>query len=488
MPAPNVVECPVCFATLKLKSPPKPGARLKCPKCAGVFSPTDDEPTPAAEEDDFEDDAPVSRPKSRGKAKGKKKKGKPVNLMVPIIIGVVVLVLVGIGVGLFLARDALFAGKTEVDLAYCQVPNRSMSLEFRVQEFLQSPAVTDAIRNGPQFGESSPAMRELIGAEMSDVDVMQAQISSAPGGFNPMMGPAMPTDALAILKCRKTLTPPSSNSFEHQGIKCYRVTETGGGGIGLQTDTMFFPNATTVVIGKETTIRQILDNWKANGPKPAAGIANTGATMFFVAEQSLIASASSTLSEMTVSNPMLTMGPAAGMADDLKATGQVLSQQATAFSVSAQLNSGQVAWTAAIHGRDASAGQQIQGAMEGLRTKLLGLVTSFTQMGLPIPEANKKNFELAQTALSTPFQVAGDRVSMAIPIPADQQAASLSALAMVMPPLKSLKLGGATASATPTAPAMPHMMTAPGMTPPGITPPATNPPAVDPATVPPTTP
>ncbi|MDP1796610.1 MAG: hypothetical protein Q8K78_03980, partial [Planctomycetaceae bacterium] len=374
MPAPNVVECPVCFATLKLKAAPKPGARLKCPKCAGVFSPTDDEP--AVVEQEEEDDIPVTRSKPRGKGKGKKK-SKPVNIMVPLLVGGVLLLLIGAGVGLFLARDALFGGVKEVDLAYCQIPNRSMSLEFRVQEFLQSPAVTDAIRKGPQFGESSAAMKELIGAEIGDVDVMQAQLSSPPGGFNPMMGPAMPTDALAILKCKKTLTPPSAGAFDHQGVKCYRVSESGSGGIGLRSDTMFFPNANTVVIGKEATIRQILDNWKANGPKPAAGIANSGATVFFVAEQSLISSASSTLSQMTASNPMMMVGPAAGMGDDLKNVGQVLSQNATAFSFSAQLTSGQVSWSAAVHGRDASGTQQMQTALETLRTKVVTLLEFF---------------------------------------------------------------------------------------------------------------
>ncbi len=458
MPAPNVVECPVCFATLKLKAPPKPGMRLKCPKCAGVFSPTDDAPAPAAEEDDFEAEAPVARPKSRGKATGKKKKSKPVNLMVPLLIGGVLLLLIGLGVGLYLAKDMLFAGTPTVDLAYCQVPNRSMSLEFRVQEFLQSPAVTDAIRKGPQFGESSVAMKELIGAEIGDVDVMQAQMSSPPGGFNPMMGAAQPADALAILKCKKTLTPPASGSFDHQGIKCYRLIESAGtDSIGLKTDTMFFPNPTTVVIGKEATIRQILDNWKSNGPKPAAGIANSGATMFFVAEQSLV---SSTMSQITTGNPLMMMGPAAGMADDLKSTGLVLSQHATAFSVSAQLNSGQVAWSAAVHGRDASGAQQIQVALDGLRAKLLALVTTFLQPGLPIPEANKKNFEMAQQALSTPLQAMGDRVAIAVPIPADQQANSIAMLAGIMPPMKSLKINNGTApTATPTTPPMPVMPT-----------------------------
>ncbi len=455
MPAPHVIECPVCFATLKLKAAPKLGGRLKCPKCAGVFSPTDDDPAPAAEEEDFEDE-PVARPKSRGsKTKGKKKKSKPVNLLMPILIGGALLLFIGTGVGLYLAKDLLFGGAPVVDLAYCQVPNRSMALEFRVQEFLQSPAVTDTIRNGPQFGESNAAMQQLIGAQMSDVDVMQAQVSSAPGGFNPMMAAAPPTDALAILKCKKPLTPPSAGVFDHQGVKCYRLVESAGGGsIGLKTDTMFFPNPTTVVIGKETTIRQILDNWKSNGPKPAAAVANTGATMFFVAEQSVIASASSTLSQMTVNNPMMTMGPAAGVAEDLKATGLVLNQHAAAFSVSAQLTGAQVAWTAAVHGRDASGAQQMQVSLDGLRTKLLSLVTTFTQMGLPIPEANKKNFELAQQALGTPFQTTGDRVSMAVPIPADQQANSINALAMMMPPMKNLRINDGTTPVTPatTAP------------------------------------
>lgn len=457
MPAPHVIECPVCFATLKLKAPPKPGARLKCPKCAGVFSPTDDEPAPAVEEEEF-DDEPVARPKARsGKGKGKKKKGKPVNLLVPMLIGGALLLFIAAGVGLYLMKDSLFGGAATVDLAYCQVPNRSLSLEFRVQEFLQSPAVTDAIRNGPQFGESNAAMQQLVGVQMNDVDVMQAQISSAPGGFNPMMAAALPSDALAILKCKKPLTPPSAGVFDHQGMKCYRLIESpGAGSIGLRTDTMFFPNPTTVVIGKETTIRQILDNWKANGPKPPAAMPNTGATMFLVAEQSMVTPA---LSQLSTGNPMLAMGPGAAIAEDLKATGAVLSQHATAFSVSAQLSGAQVSWTAAVHGRDSSGTQQIQVSLEGLRTKLLTLLNSITQMGLPLPDANKKNLELAQQALSTPIQASGDRVTIAVPIPADQQAASISALAMFIPPMKNLKINDGTAPVAPATTPIPAMPT-----------------------------
>ncbi len=432
------------------------------------------------EDADAEDDLPVSRSKSRGKpAAGKKKKKKPANLFVPILLGVVALVLVGGGIGLYVARDSLFGGPVTVDLAYCQVPNRSVSFEFRVQEFLQSPAVTDAIRNGPQFGESNPALKELIGAEMSDVDVVQAQMASPPGGFNPMTGPSAPTDALAILKCRKTLTPPTTDVFVHQGVKCYRVTENSGTGMGLKTDTMFFPNPTTAVIGKETTVRQILDNWKTGAAKPAAGVTNPGSTVFFVAEQSLV---SSTMAQATASNPMLSVGPMAEVGNDLKGTGQVLTQHATAFSVSAQLTSGQVAWSASVHGRDTAGAQQIQVALDSLRTKLLALVTTFTQAGLPIPEANKKNFELAQQVLNTPFQATGDRVTLAIPIPADQQANSVALLAQLMPPMKSFKAGASTAPAT-TTPGVPA--TTPGMPttgPPGM--PASGPPGM-PASGPP---
>jgi hypothetical protein len=423
MPGPHVVECPVCFASLKLKAPPKRGSRLKCPKCAGVFSPDADEPAAAVEDDEpAEDDLPVSRSRSRGKAAGKgKKKQKPANLAVPIAIAVVALVLIGGVVGLFLARDKLFGGPRTVDLAYCQVPNRSMSLEFRVQEFLQSPAVTDAIRNGPQFGQSSPAMKELFGAEIGDIESMQAQISAPPGGMNAMMASPAPADALMILKCRKTLTRPSSANFDHQGIMCYRVNEGGPNAMGTKPDTMFFANDSTVVIGKETTVRQILDNWKTGAAKPPAAPANAGSTVFFFIDQSLVTSAAAELSKP---NPMTTMmmGPAAAVGEDLKQVGQVLAQQGAGLSVSAQLTTGQLAWTAAFHGRDSSSVQQIQTSIDTLRGKLKPMIDLAMSAGIPIPEANKKNLDIAQQVLTAPLQPSGDRVSLAIPIPADQQA------------------------------------------------------------------
>lgn len=481
MPAPHVIECPVCFATLKLKAPPKRGARLKCPKCAGVFSPDGDEAAPAVEDDEpAEDDLPITRSRSRGKAGGKKKK-KPVNLVLPISIAAVALLLVGGGVGLYLAKDKLFGGPPMVDLAYCQVPNRSMTLEFRVQEFLQSPAVTDAIRNGPQFGGSSAAMRELIGAEIGDVEIMQAQMSSPPGGFNPMMGAAQPADALAMLKCKRTLTPPSTGAFDHQGVKCYRVNESGNGGIGLKTDTMFFPNPTTVVIGKESTVRQILDNWKAGGAKPSAAPVSAAATASFFVDQSLITTAAAELSKP---NPMMAMmmGPAAAVGDDLKQVGQVLAQQGAGLSFSAQLSSGQMAWTVSIHGRDPSGVQQIQTAIDTLRGKLKPMIDLAMGAGIPIPEANKKNLEIAQQVLTAPLQPSGDRVSLSIPVPADQQANSITMLAMLMPPMNKLKVGSASTSTTPTMPTTtPVMPTATPMM-------QHDAPAMPPASSPPTTP
>lgn len=129
----NTVQCPSCSATLRLKAAPKPGAKIRCPKCQQVFAPQSDEEEYAEEYAEEIDDAPPpprrsAPPPPRGgraaggrpaPARGKGKKGASGGTPIGLIIGIVagVLVLGGVGVGGFLWWRSQSSGTAQVTTA-----------------------------------------------------------------------------------------------------------------------------------------------------------------------------------------------------------------------------------------------------------------------------------------------------------------------------------------------------------------------------------
>lgn len=440
MPAPHVIECPVCFATLKLKAPPKPGARLKCPKCAGVFSPDDDTPMETIADDDppEDDELPASRSKSRSKPAAKKRKGKPVDLRGPILIGVVALLLVGGGIGLYAARGTLaqlFHREPSVDLTYVTLSDRTMFLEFRVQDYLMSPAVPETVRNGVNFGGASTGLKELIGLEIGDVDVVQAHINSPMFmgmGFAPQMH-----HALAVMKCRRSVTRPTTGGFPYQGVTCYRVMEAGGSASGLSPDTMFFPNSTTVVIGKENQIQRILDQWKA-GQRPTAPIpANPGQTVY-VSIGKQVLQLMSGHPAMPGAFPM--MGPAAGLSSELQSLSQAVSENAAEFSFSSQLSGSNLTSTLTLQAYDASKVAPLQSAVDSVRGKLTPIFNLALQNQALLPEPARQSMQQAQLVLNAPLQISGDKLSLTFSAAPEKQQQTIEELAKLMLPLGQLKV------------------------------------------------
>ncbi len=449
MPAPHPVECPVCFETLKLKAAPRPGARLKCPHCSTVFSPGGDD-EPASVEADDEDDVPVrsSRPKARGKASKGKKKQKPVNLVLPIILGVLALVVVGGGIGLYAARDSLAKlFSPGVDLRYCQLPVRSMAIEFKIQEFLNSPAVTDKIRNGPSFGESSAGLKALLGVEMADLTLMQAQVHLPTG----VMGPMPPRDAMLILRSSKAFTPPTTGVYEIEGVTCYRL-EDGGARNDVRMETMFLSGKTAAIIGREESIRGMLSNWKKKTLPMNPPLRSNDETVFVSFDQLTVVGTLGNISRMMSGNPLLG-GAAGGPAQELQTSVTALGAMTNGFSVGGQLNGSQVAWTAAFHTSHAATPQNLQTTVDGIRAKLSTPIDAALAAGALLPPDTVKSMQIVKQALSTPLNVGSDRVSLAIPIPADQQEKSVESLAGLIPPLKHLK--ASTTVPTPGTPASP---------------------------------
>jgi hypothetical protein len=452
MPAPHEIECPVCFATLKLKTQPKPGSKLRCPKCNGMFSP-DGEPVESLVSSDDDDDIPASRPKGRVAGKSvKKKKSKPVNWQLPALIGGAVLLLVAVGIGIFFLLQNLPKGPPSVDLAFCRLEQANMFGELRPAELLQSAAVPQDAKSSPAMTQFSSSLKELIGIELADVDVIQAQGVMA-GAFNPMQPRAAPTDQLIILTSKKPVTRPQSEQVDVEGVPCYFVHAEPPTPDFQNMNTMFFANATTVVLGNEPTIRGLLAKWKAGTPPAGAAFISPGGTIVMYVGGNIVQEAV----QSATANPMLGAmgGPqGGGLGDDVKQTGEVLKSQAAGFSVSIKCAT-DIAMSIAVHGRDASGAQQIQSQLDGLRPKILQAVTQFEAF---MPPESREGIGIAKQVLATPVGLTGDRVSVTFSLPASQQTTAMQGLTSSSPMQFSLKLGRGTA--TPTA--TPPLATSPG--------------------------
>ena len=440
MPAPHVIECPVCFATLKLKAPPKPGARLKCPKCAGVFSPDDDTPMEVVEDDDPLDDEelPVSRTKARGKPTAKKRKRKPVDLRVPILIGVAALILIGGGIGLYAARGTLanlFRSEPSVDLAYVTLADRTMFLEFRAQDYLKSPAVPETVRNGSSFGGASPGLKQLVGLEIGDIDVVQAHIN-APLFMGLGFAPGM-HHALAVVKCRRSVTRPTTGGFSYQGVTCYRVQEEGGMASGLSPDTMFFPNSTTVVIGKEFQIQKILDQWKAGQRPTEPAPANPGQTVYFAIGKQFLQTMSG---RMALPGAFPMMGPAAGLSSELQNLSTAVAQNASEFNFGMQVSGSSLTSTLTLQAYDSSKVAPLQSAVDGVRSKLTPIFNLAMQNQAILPEPTRQSMQQAQQVLNAPIQVSGNKLSLTFAATPEKQTQNIEDLAKLMLPLGQLKV------------------------------------------------
>ncbi len=430
MPAPVKVECPVCFETLKLKAAPKPGARMKCPHCSTVFSPGgDDEPAPVEEDD--EDDVPVraSRPKARSKSSKGKKKSKPVNLVLPIIVGVIALVVIGGGIGLYAARDSLAKlFRPSVDVSYFQVPHRSMNVRIKVQEFLNSPAVSDKVKSGPAFGESSAALQELLGIEIRDLDSMTAEFHLPAG-----LGPIPPTDGIVILRSSKALRAPAATTYDVEGVPCYTLDVSGSFGRGPKLDTLLIANRTTAIIGREPTIRSCLANWKSRTRAPNHLPDPGNETVSMGIDKTMLTGMFAPFGGMAA-NPMM-----GNQGMELQQSISKATLLMSGVSVAGQINGSAINWSVVFHCQDVKA-ETLQTSIEEARGKMRAPIDTALAAGAILPEEARKALETAKQMLSAPLTPAGNRVTMAIPLPADQQAKSLENMANLIPSFKGLKV------------------------------------------------
>lgn len=462
MATPHTVECPICFTVLKLKARPKPGAKLRCPACHEVFCPEGNQDT----EHPPEDESPIQRRPStqrKPKATGKATKSRGVHWQVPVLVGGAVLLLVGLGLGLFLLRGQLFKEGfgPQVDLAYCQLPARSFTYELRPAELLNAPALPADLRQAPHLVEASQALRSMIGAELQELASIELQVALADAGLPMVAGQPnalQPTAGLMVLTALKPLTRPSVSSQFIEGIRCYPVYEEGATPQpnAIRADTLFFANPTTAVLGNQAVIRQILQQWKAAAAKPPTRPSAEGATAYLLIDEAPVREGLTQLQRMLSSNPLLAQGNAGA---EVQQISQQLLAHSPRISVAAHVQT-QVTWTVAVHGQDASATAQLHGLLETIRQKALEQVAGMSAFAAFLPPEAQTQLNLAKQALSTPFQIASDRVSIPINFAPEMQSQALEMLVNAFPPLGKLRVG--------TAGGLPHTAAAtssPGMSP-----------------------
>lgn len=259
MPGPPSVECPSCFSTFKLKAVPPDGAKIRCRSCETVFryseSSVAEAPLP---------ELPARRSTSK-RSSNRKRREQEIPWKRILVLAVVLLSVGGLGVGLFTAREAITVAVMEtvgpgVDLDYCVSNGRQVTMEYRIAEAIKTGAISTAERNSEDVQKSSQALRELLGIDLEQVTLFRVSFTHAALVGNGQSG-------VMVIQSSQNMKRPAAAAFTQQGVKCFRLKATKSKLDSSNSDTMFFANSTTAVIAKESSVRTIIDNWKASAPK-----------------------------------------------------------------------------------------------------------------------------------------------------------------------------------------------------------------------------
>lgn len=434
-------ECPICFATLKLKHPPNPESKLHCPECASVFLPVEDT---VADYPSLSGEHTASGSKEPDWAdhRSQTAESAPTSWLMTVLFGGLVYVLMA-GVVLFLFRDQLFPQGfgPEVDLAYCQLSDQATTIAFHPAEFLNASALPAAVRQNPTLTEASLALKQLLGVELQEVEVVEyhielATLGAPPGGVSTLL---LPQPSLIVVKTHKVLERPKLSPKLIEGIRCYAVHQEWleSDVQLLPLDTMFFANPNTAILGSQATIREILQNWKAQAPRQARRPVAQSATVCFLLHERPMRALLAQVSRLVTPNPLLARGKAGAEWQQIT---QDLADHSSNLTVSAHLSS-EVSWSATFHGKDSAAVQPLHEALENLRQKGLEQLESLSRLATLLPLEAQGQLTLAKEILSAPTQVADDRVSLTFALPAESEAQALQALVKLLVPLGTFRLG-----------------------------------------------
>lgn len=453
MAKPRTYECPICFATLKLKHPPKPGAKLRCPSCESVFLPEGD-----AMADDSTPPASTgsgTRRPSQTEYDSQTAEFPLTSWQMTVLSGGLTFLLIA-GVVLFLFWEQIFPEGfgPEVDLAYCQLPDQTTTIELRPAELLNASALPPAVRQNPTMTETSQALRQLLGVELHEVEAVEFQMQGANLGLPGVEAAAVPTPfpGLIVLKALKPLERPKTSPQRIEGIRCYAIHQEWSGPVVqllplLPLDTMFFANPNTAILGSQATIREILQQWKAQAPRQKQRPDTQGATVCVLLHEKPVRELLALISRLATANPLLAQGQARAEWQQIT---QSLADHSSNLSVSASLGS-QVSWSATLYGKDSAATQPMHDAFENLRQKGMEQLTSLSMLAALMPPEAQAQLNLAKQILSTPWQMANDRIQVTFALPAEYEAQALQALVKLFLPLGTLRLGSSSAQTTTSA-------------------------------------
>ncbi len=286
------VECPHCNGTLKLKDRSADGKKVRCPKCQEVFKVQ----LPAEEDlevlDDIEDDfgmeeelpeeEPVERKASSKNKKGKKKK-KGGGAQIPwAIIGIAAAVLLMLGgVVVVVAQFAGNVGTNKIDMTYL-LPDANMVAHLKVKEMFESPLLV-GVMNTPaalqmlemQSSESGVGAKEMISLTVgATIDERLPNMSFPMGPQGGVNAPAEVHKASHTVTVIRTSVPMKADEITgtklkatpltHNGKTYYKLAAMPANSFGLKPspdrpDSVFFPEATVMVMAQEADLKQVID-------------------------------------------------------------------------------------------------------------------------------------------------------------------------------------------------------------------------------------
>lgn len=454
MPAPHVVECPLCFTSMKLKSAPKPGMKVRCRDCGTAFSPGDDEPVAAIEDD--EDDSPRVRSARRtssssqrsGSGSRRKKRGSagfPPGLLWAVI-GLVALVAVG---GLIVVAwgpiSQMLAQNMgpRIDVQTLDLPFRKVVLDVRVKDLLDSPHAPADAKTSDRISEANNSLQPFLGVTWNDITWLRF-ISNAPTMMSRMSGGS----GIAIIRANRKLTRPSTTTFPAEDVPCYRLA-TGEGATAANGMILFFADHYTAVIGEEQAIRQALGQRKQQTPPTSMRSAlpqEPTAVMHLQMEGSEIRMPLLQMrSQMQILQALgqNSGAPTANVDQALSTLERGLGPISFAMNLQSD-----VSWTIGIQPTAGVSTAELHSSLETIRQQMAQAVALMNNL----PQGTVRSGELQklQAAVNSSFQQSGDRVSMTVSMPTNEAGAAITSMLQAIP-----SFGQVTAVDSPTVAQVP---------------------------------
>ena len=448
----TTIVCPACQAKLRLKAAPKAGAKIRCPKCQKPFAvpaPEDDlDPwmtmseadQPTAEDEEEESEAPV---RVKSKSKSKKKKSQSSFDPTKLIVGIGVLVLIGLLIfGLFQGAKLLIAfERPKLDPAYLDLASQGVAMRLDIDSLLNSPLVPASARPADAVARANDSLKSSLGVEMSDtLDIVAALNAPSGPGFM-AAGGAKGIGMIRFKKAPRMLLNIEPTDVE--GVRCYVRNSLSG------RELVTIGTGNTIIFGDENLLRQTITNWKA-GKKPTATIEfRPGLMTFHVGNQTL----------QPQLNQAASMGGGFGGPNPFAKIAQSFVNSKADVQLAITTTTA-IAAEISLFTPTPEQLSQLKTEIETFRTEMKPMAGMLAAMG-----GAAQGADTIQTALNSPLDSSGNRISLSIPLPGEASAPLFQATSVFFKLFEDFK--GQTGPST-QMPNMPTGMPTPGMPTPGM--------------------